>query len=144
MLEILSCEIEETLSPSLRRESFTNYVYQIVRPHLSSGGRKWKDCDIQAYIAVEKNVSPTAIPPLSVIICWDWWCRKLRISAGRSRKGLAVSLWGIQWNRAPPQTPVSRQDQTHHQKHIPPFLILRDIFEQTPTVSWKYWPVSLI
>src|SRR3989338_6535636 len=66
MLEILSCEIEETLSPTAKREVFTNYVYQIVRPHITLGeGYNQNECDVQVYIAVEKTFAHSDNPLIS-------------------------------------------------------------------------------
>jgi len=54
IIEVLSCEIQENLSPNYRQEAFTNYVYQILRPYILPFNTE-EERDIQVYIAVERT-----------------------------------------------------------------------------------------
>ena len=56
IVDVLSCEIGENLSPPYRQEAFTNYVYQILRPYIAPIESE-EERDIQVYIAVEKTLA---------------------------------------------------------------------------------------
>jgi hypothetical protein len=55
MLEVISCEIEEILSPDYKREAFINFVYQLLRNHVAPFDGNSLEKDIQVYIAVERS-----------------------------------------------------------------------------------------
>lgn len=61
ILDAVSCEIEERLCPDPKREAFTNYVYQILRPMISLADPNI-NVDVQIYIAVERAFAKSDDP----------------------------------------------------------------------------------
>ncbi|OGG23564.1 hypothetical protein A3E42_05245 [Candidatus Gottesmanbacteria bacterium RIFCSPHIGHO2_12_FULL_40_13] len=128
IIEVLSCEIQENLSPNYRQEAFTNYVYQILRPYILPFNTE-EERDIQVYIAVERTFAHND----NALIRYHLL------------KLIVPEITEITWQTADPVLPklydaVNRieRDLTHPlkdkirnivKKQIPPFLILRDIFE---------------
>ncbi|OGG26896.1 hypothetical protein A2960_01975 [Candidatus Gottesmanbacteria bacterium RIFCSPLOWO2_01_FULL_39_12b] len=134
MLEVLSCEIEENLSPSQKREAFTNYVYQILRPHIMpfSGNNGLQEKDVQVYIAVEKTLSHSD----SAVIRYH--LLKLMIPeitqiTWKNSDSLLTQLYDI-YQHIGKYLRYPQADKLRNiiKKEIPAFLILKDIFEQNP------------
>ncbi|OGG06910.1 hypothetical protein A3D05_06510 [Candidatus Gottesmanbacteria bacterium RIFCSPHIGHO2_02_FULL_40_24] len=128
IIEVLSCEIQENLSPNYRQEAFTNYVYQILRPYILPFNTE-EERDIQVYIAVERTFAHNdnaliryhllkLIVPEITEITWqtaDPVLPKLYDAVNRIERDLAH--------------PLKDKIRNIVKKQIPPFLILRDIFE---------------
>ncbi len=131
IIDVASCEIEERLSPDLRRVAFTNYVYHMLRTQLNlfeDGGSR----DVQVYIAVERAFAKSDDPLIRYHLL----------------KLLAPELVSGNWQNAQKILPQFsgiydkiEKDLIHSQadslrrfvkKQSPPFLILRDLFEQYP------------
>lgn len=133
MLQSLSCEIEERLSPNPRRESFTNFVYQIMRPHIMpAAGEDEMQRDIQVYIAVEKTFGHSDLPLIKYHLL----------------KLMLPDITKITWKSAEKIMPYLHDVYTHIEKDLdypladkirnivrkqmPPFLILWEIFSNNP------------
>jgi len=130
ILEILSCEIEESLSPVHQKESFTNYVYQILRPYIEPFDGE-EERDIQVYIAVEKTLAHSDKALIRYHLL----------------KLFIPGITQINWQTADRILPdfynayrKIEKDLNHKyaekvrnavKKQIPPFLILRDIFQSS-------------
>ena len=130
ILEILSCEIEESLSPVYQKESFTNYVYQILRPYIEPFDGE-EERDIQVYIAVEKTLAHSDkaliryhllklfIPGITQI---NWQ------TADRILPDLYNAYRKIEKDL---NHKYAEKVRNAVKKQIPPFLILRDIFQSS-------------
>ena len=130
ILEILSCEIEESLSPVHQKESFTNYVYQILRPYIEPFDGE-EERDIQVYIAVEKTLAHSDkaliryhllklfIPGITQI---NWQ------TADRILPDLYNAYRKIEKDL---NHKYAEKVRNAVKKQIPPFLILRDIFQSS-------------
>ena len=131
ILEVLSCEIQENLSPDFRRQGFTNYVYQIIRHFIAPFGKELElERDLQVYIAVERtfahsdnpliryNLLKIMIPDITKIT-WK--------SADKILPDLYHVYDDIEIALAHPYGDKIRNIV---RKEIPAFLILRDIFEK--------------
>jgi hypothetical protein len=133
ILQVLSCEIEENLSPDVKQELFTNYVYQMVRHKIAPFDLDAEiERDIIVYIVVEKTLNHSDEPQIRYHLL----------------KLMVPEITDITWQNADkilPQlydvyTQIEKYlhypllDKTRNiiRKQIPPFLILRDIFEQNP------------
>lgn len=130
-LEILSCEIEECLSPNPRREAFTNYVYQIIRPYVSqSGWENETEKDVQVYIAVEKNFAHSDNSLIRYHLLRLIIPEITQISWKNSEK-ILPKIYDA-YKRIESDINHSLGDRMRNiiKKQIPPYLILRDIFEQ--------------
>ncbi len=131
ILSALSCEIEEHISPDEHREAFINYSYQVIRSHVAfTEETDPVVCDIQTYIAIHRTLAHNDDPVISyqllklmipdiTSVSWktsDQVLQKLYDVYREIQKHLAHPL----------------RDKVRNvvRKHIPPFLILRDIFEQ--------------
>lgn len=129
MLEVLSCEVEEHLSPSIQREAFTNFVYQILRNRIKPfNNDDTLERDIQVYIGVEKAFAHSDLPlirydllklmlPEITVISWK--------SADKVLPKFYDVYKEIEKNL---QNPVVDKMRTFITKQVPPFLILKDIF----------------
>lgn len=131
LIEVLSGELEEVLSPHPKRDAFVNYVYQILRPYVTPfSSEKEAERDVQIYIAVERafghNDAPTIRYHLFKLLIPD-------ITALSWKDGDTVlpKLYEIyQQIEKDLAHPLADRVRTTIQKQIAPFLILRDLFEQ--------------
>ncbi|MBM3283364.1 hypothetical protein FJY90_03855 [Candidatus Gottesmanbacteria bacterium] len=132
IFEVLSCEIEEILSPSPRREAFINFVYQLLRTRVAPFNGDLLERDIQVYIAVEKafaHSDPALIRydllklmlPEITQVSWK--------SADKVLPRFYDVFCDIEKNLG---HPLSEKIRIFIKKQIPPFLILQDIFKQNP------------
>mgnify|MGYP000229956520 CR=1 FL=1 len=132
-LEVLSCEIDEILSPSLvKREAFVHFVYQLVRQSLAPIKGNVQERDIQAYIAIERafahsddstirySILRLMIPEISDI-SWQ--------NADKILPRYYEIYNEIEKNLV---HPLRDKIRNFYKKQMPPFFILRDIFEQNP------------
>jgi len=130
-LSVLSCEIEESLSPDPKREAFTNYVYQILRPYLSpfdEGGESGRD--VQVYIAVERTFSHSDIHLLRFHLL-KLSLPEIKTISWRQADKVLENLYDV-YTRIEKdiQNPLGDKIRSLLGEQIPPFLILRDVFEQ--------------
>ena len=129
ILNVLASEIEENLASPFRQEAFNNYVYQILRPYIAQFNGQ-EERDIQIYIAVERTLAHSddsliryhllkLMIPEIVNLTWqssDIILPKLYDAYLRIEKDI--------------NHPLKDKIRNTIKKQIPPFLILRDIFEQ--------------
>jgi len=130
MLEIMSCEIEENLSPDLRREAFNNFVYQLLRPRVAPFDENFLTRDIQVYIAVERTFAHSDDPLIRYNLLKLMLPEITKISwqtADRILPKLYEVYQDIEKNL---QYPLADKVRNFIKKQIPPFLILQDVFNQ--------------
>ncbi|OIO13754.1 hypothetical protein COV53_03885 [Candidatus Gottesmanbacteria bacterium CG11_big_fil_rev_8_21_14_0_20_37_11] len=131
ILECLSCEIEENLSPNPRREAFINYVYQILHnhiSHLSDGGDMERD--ILVYIAIEKTFTHSDLPLIKYHLLKLMLPEITKISWKDADKILPNLFDVYQRIDKAINHPFSDKIRNALKKEMPLFLILRDIFTQ--------------
>lgn len=128
ILDVVSCEIEERLCPDPRREAFTNYVYQILRPSITLADPS-VNSDVQIYIAVERAFAKSDDPLIRYHL--------LRLLLPE----LITGDWTTAEKLLPKFSEIYKQierDITYEKgdvlrrfvkKQGAPFLILRDLFE---------------
>ncbi|MBI3379644.1 hypothetical protein HY029_02725 [Candidatus Gottesmanbacteria bacterium] len=130
ILDILSCEIEEVLSPNPRLEAFTNFAYQLLRLTVAPFDGDPLEKDIQVYIAVERTFAHSDDPLIRYHLL----------------KLMLPEVTGITWKTAEKILPRFHEiykdietniihplgDKTRNyiKKQIPPYLILQDVFTQ--------------
>ena len=132
IMELLSAEIEERLAPNPRREAFTNYVYQVLRPKVAFWEKPEEEKDIQVYIAVERSFAKSD-PPL------------IRYHLFRLLLPDFINMTWQDVDRILPKFydiykaiekefyhPLGEQLRRFVKKNLAPFLILRDLFEANP------------
>lgn len=130
ILSVLSCEIEEILSPSPRTEAFSNFAYQLIRQNVTPFNGNILEKDIQVYIAVERtfvhsddavikyHLLKLMLPQISEV---SWKTADKIISDFYDvYKDIQRSLTHV----------FSDKTRNYVKKQIPPFLILQDIFKQ--------------
>lgn len=130
ILEVLSCEIEEILSPPYKSEAFTNYVYQILRPYILTFSDDETERDIQVYIAVEKAFAHSDSPLLRYHLLKLILPEITSISWKSADKVLPKLYDAYRRIENDLNHPLKDNIRNAIKKQIPPFLILRDIFEQ--------------
>jgi hypothetical protein len=134
MIEVLSCEIEERLSPNSRREAFTNFVYQIMKPKIAPFDLNDEmERDIQVYIAVEKAFGHSDIPLIKYHLLKLMIPEITAISWKNSERILPNFIDVYKQIQHSINHPFTDKTRNAVRKHIPPFLILRDIFQENST-----------
>ncbi len=130
ILQVMSCEIEENLSPNPRREAFTNFVYQLIRHRIVPFDDDSLTRDIQVYIAVERTFSHSddsliryellklMLPDITQV-SWK--------TADKILPKLYDVYLDIEKNL---YHPLSDKFRNFVKKQIPPYLILLDVFNQ--------------
>lgn len=131
ILEVLSCEIEENLSDSIKRQAFTNYVYQILRPNiLLSDFEDEIERDTQVYIAVEKGFAHSDDPIIQYHLL-KLMIPEISTVNWKNADTLLPRLYDIYQDiEKALHHPLSDKVRNTIKKQIAPFLILRDIFDQ--------------
>ncbi len=131
MIEVLSCEIEENLSPDLRHEAMTNYVYQMLRLYIAP----FKDADeeerdVQVYIAIQK-VFVHNDNPLIRFHLLKLMLPEITHIRWQNSDEILTKLYEV-FNKIETDLvhPLTVKTRNIIKKQIAPFLILRDIFEQ--------------
>jgi hypothetical protein len=133
MLDVLSCEIEENLSPQPRRDAIVNYVYQIIRTQFSpSSWDNELERDIQVYIAVERTFSHSDTPVIRYHLL-KLMLPEVTLISWRSAEKTLPKLYEV-YNDIEKEISHPLDDKMRNavKKHIAPYLILRDMFEQNP------------
>lgn len=130
MLEVMSCEIEENLSPDYRREAFTNYVYQQLRQHIGQFDDTEMSRDTQVYIAVEKTFAHSDLPLIRYHLLKLYLPEIVNITWKTADKMLP-QLYDI-YTQIENDLKHIFGDKIRNKikKQIAPYLIMRDIFEQ--------------
>ncbi len=130
MLEVMSCEIEENLSPDYRREAFTNYVYQQLRKHIGQFDDNEMSRDTQVYIAVEKTFAHSDLPLIRYHLLKLYLPEIVNITWKTADKMLP-QLYDI-YTQIENNLKHIFGDKIRNKikKQIAPYLIMRDIFEQ--------------
>ena len=135
-LQIISCEIEENLNPPYRLEAFTNYVFQILKPYVKPFNGDNSEKDIQVYIAVERTFAHNDDPLITYHLLKLQIPEINRITWQSAEKVLPRYYEAFQRIEADLNHPLSFKVRNAIKKQIPPFLILRDIFQQnTPNLE---------
>lgn len=132
ILEVLSCEIEEILFPPYQSEAFTNYVYQILRPYILTFSNDETERDIQVYIAVERAFAHSDNPVLRYHLLKLILPEVITVSWRSADKVLPKLYDAYRRVENDLNHPLRDNIRNTIKKQIPPFLILRDIFEQNP------------
>lgn len=130
ILNVLSCEIEELLSPNPRLEAFTNFAYQMLRHNIAPFDGNSLEKDIQVYIAVERTFAHSDEPLIRYHLL----------------KLMLPEVTGITWKSADKvlpkfyeiyqdieksiNHPFTDKTRNYIKKQIPPYMILQDVFRQ--------------
>lgn len=131
MLEVLSCEIQELLSPSFKRQAITNYVYQLLRYHIAPFGLEDElEKDIQVYIAVEKTFAHSDLPLIRYNLLKIMLPQVTQISWKSADKVLPEMYDAVNNINNSLNHPFSEKVRNIIKRHMPAYLILRDVFEQ--------------
>ena len=135
-LQIISCEIEENLNPPYRLEAFTNYVFQILKPYVKPFNGDNSEKDIQVYIAVERTFAHNDDPLITYHLLKLQIPEINRITWQSAEKVLPRYYEAFQRIGRDLNHPLGFNVRNAIKKQIPPFLILRDIFQQnTPNLE---------
>lgn len=134
MIEVLSCEIEENLSPDPRHEAITNYVYQMLRLYIAPlTDTDEEERDVQVYIAIEKTFVHHDNPLIRFHLLKLMLPEITHIRWQNSDEILTKLYEVYKKIEADLVHPLTVKTRNVIKKQIAPFLILRDIFEQNPT-----------
>lgn len=132
ILEILSCEIEEVLLQDPKREAFTNFVYQLIRPHIAPFADEEMEKDIQVYIAVEKTFAHSDLPLIRYHLC-KIMLPEITTVTWKTSDTILDKLYDVyKIIETNIQHPLADKTRNIVKKQIPPYLILKDVFLQNP------------
>lgn len=131
MLEVLSCEIEDRLSPSTHRDAFTNFAYQILRTHIHPYTNSDSlERDIQVYIGIEKAFTQSDLPLIRYNLLKLMLPDIASINWKSAEKILPQIYDVFQKIEKSLEHPLGDKMRSFITKQSPPFLILKDIFSQ--------------
>ncbi len=131
MIEVLSCEIEENLSPDPRHEAITNYVYQMLRLYIAPFKENAEEeRDVQVYIAIQKTFVHNDNPLIRFHLLKLMLPEITQIRWQNSDEILTKLYEVYKKIEADLMHPLTVKTRNIIKKQIAPFLILRDIFEQ--------------
>lgn len=130
IMDTLSCEIEETLSPSPRLEAFTNFVYQLLRSDIAPFNGEELEKDIQVYIAVEKTFAHSDNSRIRYHLLKLMLPEVTRITWKTADKILPRFHEVYKDIEENVNHPLGDKTRNYIKKQIPPYLILQDIFIQ--------------
>ena len=128
IMDAAACEIEESLCPDPKREAFTNFVYQILKPLISLADKDI-DSTVQIYIAVERAFAKSDDPLIKYhllrlmlpdFVSGDW----------HQAEKLLPKFYDI-YQRIEKDINYEKREILRRfvKKHTAPFYILRDLFE---------------
>ena len=131
MLEVLSCEIEETLLPDIRRQAINNYVFQILRSQISL--KNYLDeieRDTQLYIAVERAFAHSDNPLIRYRLL-KLMIPEITTITWKSAESILPKIYDIYREiEKALDHPLADKMRSAVKKQSAPYLILRDLFEQ--------------
>jgi len=131
IVEVLSCEVEELLSPNPRREALVNYVYQIIRTTVSSNSFKDEmERDIQIYVAIERTFAHADNPTIRYHLLKLMVPHITKITWKTSDSVLPQLYEAFETIEKSVTHPLGDRVRNAIRKMVPPFLIMRDMFEQ--------------
>src|SRR3989338_8163976 len=130
ILNVLTSEIEENLSPPYRQEAFTNYVYQILRPVITPFNGEEEEKDIQVYIAVERTLSHNDNSIISYHLL-KLMIPQITSLTWQTSDAVMPKIYSA-YSRIEKDINHPLKDKIRYavKKHIPPFLILKDVFDR--------------
>ena len=132
ILEVLSCEIEENLSPNYKREAFINFVYHLIRPRIADFSDNGITRDIQVYIAVEKTLAHSDHPQIRYDLL-ELMLPEITVGSWKTAENVLPQFYDvfkdIEKNL---HYPLADKIRNYVKKQIPPYMILQDIFSQNP------------
>ncbi len=137
ILELASCEIEETLAPAVKEMALINYMFELMKEKIKVnesiyelGLLKKEDKDIQIYIAIQQALFKLDKPMLSYNLIkykypeWDKANEDLLFKISQN----IYKIWNkIEQNLA---CPVAKKFYTICEKYDTPYLLLGDILSQ--------------
>lgn len=132
ILEVLSCEIEENLSPNHKREAFINFVYHLIRPRIADFNENGITRDIQVYIAVEKVLVHYDHPQIRYDLL-KLMLPEITVGSWKTTENVLPQFYDIFKDiEKNLYYHLSDKIRNYVKKQIPPFMILQDIFTLNP------------
>ncbi|MEK7065418.1 MAG: hypothetical protein AAB961_00355 [Patescibacteria group bacterium] len=126
VLGVASSEIEETIVSARKREALNNFLYQAVRPKIQIPGKSAEFANMQTYIAVERAYaqSDDALILYHLISITQPKWKELK---NPSESDAHSFLGTLSLAQAGLRDPLSESVTRYVRRHVPPFLILRDV-----------------
>lgn len=133
VLGVASAEIEETIVSARKRAALTNFLYQAIRPKVQIPGKTSDYVNMQTYIAVERSFAQSddalILYHLIKITQPDW--HQLKQSSDTDSH---TFLGTLSLAQTALHDPVGESVTRFVRRHVPPFLILRDVFLDHPDI----------
>lgn len=129
IINVLSSDIENILSPSVERETIENYIFHVLQRNLKSDTGSNEDADVQLYIAIKKAYSKNDTALLEYNLFKQYF--------GELNQDNLIEIAdnfnsGFSTIKAQLNHPLKYKVLNYVKRQIPPFLILEDILRQNP------------
>lgn len=132
-LEVLSCETDEILASNIvKREAFVHFVYQLLRQNLAPINGNVQERDLQSYIAVERSFAHSDNSTIRYSLLRLMIPEITEISWQSADKVLPKYYDVYKEIEKSLVHPLRDKIRNFFKKQMPPFFILRDLFEQNP------------
>lgn len=137
LVELAACEIEETLSPSIKEMSLIEYMFEMMKERIrvndkvyESGILKKEDADIQIYIATQQALFKLDAPIISYNVIkyrypqWDKADQDLLFKISQN----IYKIWkNIESDMS---NPLAKKFYTICEKYDTPYLLIGDVLSQ--------------
>jgi len=134
MLEIMACEIEETLAPSIKEMALMDYMFEIMRSRIKVGDAvyqrgllKKEETDVQIYIAVQQALFKLDPPIISYNILrykYPYWNNPSHEELLKISQNIYKIMATLEHDLV---HPMAKKFYTLCEKHDTPFLLMGDV-----------------
>ncbi len=130
ILEVLSCEVEELLSADTKLEAFVNFAYQLLRANISPFDGDPLEKDIQVYIAVERTFAHSDDALIKYHLL-KLMLPQIQSVSWKTADKVMPRFYNV-YNDIDKNLdhPLADKTRNYIKKHIPPYMILQDVFKQ--------------
>jgi len=129
IINILSSDIENLLSPSVERETIENYIFHVLEKNLKIEDDASEDANVQLFIAIKKAYSKNDQALLEYNLFKQYFGS---LTPHTLNKISDKFIEGFETIKKQLNHPLRFKILNYVKRQIPPFLILEDILRQNP------------
>lgn len=129
IINVLSSDIENILSPSVERETIENYIFHVLEKNLEIENDSNEDAKIQLFIAIKKAYSKND----QALLEYNLFRQYFGILTPQNLDKISIDFQtGFTTIKKQLNHPLKFKVLNYVKRQIPPFLILEDILRQDP------------
>ncbi len=129
IINVLSSDIENILSPSKERETIENYIFHVLQKNLKIENDKNEDAKVQLFIAIKKSYSKNDPALLEYNLFKQYFGEITEDNINSISENF---LDGYKTIKQQLNHPLRFKVLNYVKRQIPPFLILEDLLRQNP------------